>query len=264
VSGPHGESPRFLPPPSKAGSSGAHEERIGPRGASDTRSRSGSPSGRGLFGPVEFRNSRLARLRATAPPARCPGGDADLAFSPTQGIAVHRIMRRVHARPFRTTSRNPGRCAAFVAGKLRGRSRGNGHFLPLTVTERRLPPLAPRRDMTFRRQGSTSARGTVRSFRRRLCGWYVRFMGTSLLPSTRLAQMTGKHIIYCLTEHRVNRFSGTTNRVGEETLVFRENTRNLPATMIPRFELRRLFGLPSCRQGRGDAPPRWRASSSST
>jgi hypothetical protein len=24
-----------------------------------------------------------------------------------------------------------------------------------------------------------------------LCGWYVRFMGISLLPSTRLAPMTG-------------------------------------------------------------------------
>jgi len=45
-------------------------------------------------------------------------------------------------------------------------------------------------------------------------------------------------------------------RMGEDTPCFTaEKPRNVPATMIPRFELRRLFGSPSCRRGRAPMRP---------
>jgi hypothetical protein len=59
----------------------------------------------------------------------------------------------------------------------------SGHFFPGIATLRRLRPLARRRARTFRPAAVDirSRKPWVR-FRRRLCGWYVRFMGISLLP----------------------------------------------------------------------------------
>src|SRR5512143_366009 len=196
--------PRYLrdgalvpsPPTSKGG------EQLGAHGGKD-RSLGGLPDHDGGPGPlredafvhpVEFPQQALGAIAGDGVSRALPGGDAHLAFSPTQGVAVHRIMRRVNAGalPHHLPELPVGAQALARGETPRAFPLGNGHFFPLTVTERRLRPLARRREMTFRPPGvDIRSRKPWVLFRRRLCGWYVRFMGISLLPSTRLAQVTG-------------------------------------------------------------------------
>jgi len=161
--------------------------------------------------PVEFPQQPFRAVAGDGASGAFPGGDAHLAFLTAQGVAVYRIMRRAQARPFAHHIPELPVGAQALARReteptLPG---GDGHFLPLTVTDRRLRPFARRLEMTLRPPVvDIRSRKPWVLLRLRLCGWYVRFMVISLLPSTRLCSNYGKRTIYCPADHRVNRFYG--------------------------------------------------------
>ena len=128
LSGPHGESPSFLPTAVEARGAARRTPRKGPppRAASGPRSRSGSPAGRRLCASgripatAAWRGCGRRRL-PRASRRRCPPG-----VSPRPGSRGTPYNASCAARaPFRTTSRNSRSVRRrSLAGKLRGRSPG--------------------------------------------------------------------------------------------------------------------------------------------
>jgi len=110
--------------------------------------------------PVEFPQQPLGAVSGDGASARFPAEMPTWRFPHQGSRGTPYNASCARASPSAPPRGTPVGAQAFARGKLRGRSGGNGHFLPLTVTERRLRPLARRREMTFRPPGSTSARGS--------------------------------------------------------------------------------------------------------
>src|SRR5512140_2182207 len=188
-----------------------------PRGVSGLRSRSGSPPERGLCASgripatAAWRGCGLRRL-PHASRRRCP-----LVVFPRPGnrgtpYNVPCANARLSAPPPGT----PGRCAG-------ARSRGSSADAPragrsLLAADRygeTLPPLgaAPCNDFPAA-GGRHPFAEAVGSFPPQVVR-LVRALHGNFAPSINTTRSNdGKHIIYCLTDHRVNRFSGTTDPDG--------------------------------------------------
>ena len=142
------------------------------------RYRRTAPAGKDAFvEPVELPQDPFHAVSRRGPSRPLPDGDADFPDISPEVIAINVEMQGgsafpladhfpelpVGAEPF-----FPGKPEILPRRALPGRQ---GHFLPLTVTERRFRPFARRREMTALPAGvDIRLRNPWVRFRRRLCG----------------------------------------------------------------------------------------------